>query len=115
MLTSRHLPPQRFNKTTQNTRKNFELDQNCLRFGGRLNVRYGSKADIGALPINVRFTPKSRHRNSVTECPLCAKSGHRNGLAGNLCLTAESRFRMVLSGCRLGQIPEARQRRASSV
>src|SRR6516164_4269281 len=24
---------------------------------------------------NVRFTPKSGHRNSVVECPLCAKSG----------------------------------------
>jgi hypothetical protein len=40
------------------------------------NVRYGSKADIGAFPINVRFTSKSGHRNSVTECPLCAKSRH---------------------------------------
>jgi hypothetical protein len=40
------------------------------------NVRFGSKADIGALPINVRFTPKSGHWNSVVECPLCAKSGH---------------------------------------
>ena len=26
------------------------------------NVRFGSKADIGARPINVRFTPKSEHR-----------------------------------------------------
>jgi hypothetical protein len=25
------------------------------------NVRFGSKADIGAHPINVRFTPKSGH------------------------------------------------------
>ena len=25
------------------------------------NVRFGSKADIAASPINVRFTPKSRH------------------------------------------------------
>jgi len=40
------------------------------------NVRFGSKADIGGPPIDVRFTPKSGHRNSVTECPLCAKSGH---------------------------------------
>jgi hypothetical protein len=39
------------------------------------NVRFGSKADIGGPPIDVRFTPKSGHRNSVTECPLCAKSG----------------------------------------
>src|SRR5262249_24524969 len=28
-----------------------------------------SKADV-------RFTPNSGHRNSVVECPLCAKSGH---------------------------------------
>jgi hypothetical protein len=27
-----------------------------------LNVRFGSKTDIGALPINVRFTPESGHR-----------------------------------------------------
>ena len=26
-----------------------------------VHVRFGSKADIGALPINVRFTPKSGH------------------------------------------------------
>src|SRR5262249_7931086 len=41
------------------------------------NVRFGSLADIEALPLNVRFTPKSRHWNSVCECPLCAKSGHQ--------------------------------------
>src|SRR5215469_15005801 len=26
--------------------------------------------------LNVRFTPKSGHRNSVAGCLLCAKSGH---------------------------------------
>src|SRR5262249_31824985 len=41
----------------------------------RNHVRFGSKADIGACPRHVRFTPKSGHRNSVVECPLCAKSG----------------------------------------
>jgi len=25
--------------------------------------------------VNVRFTPKSGHWNSIVECPLCAKSG----------------------------------------
>ena len=40
------------------------------------NVRFGSKADIGARPRDVRFTPKSGHWNSVSKCPLCAKSGH---------------------------------------
>src|SRR6516164_2264538 len=39
-------------------------------------VRFGSKADIGGGAADVRFTPKSGHRNSVVECPLCAKSGH---------------------------------------
>jgi len=41
----------------------------------RADVRFGSKADIAASPINVRFTPKSGHRNSAAKCPLCAKSG----------------------------------------
>jgi len=40
------------------------------------NVRFGSKADMTAIPIDVRFTPKSRHRNSTARRPLCAKSGH---------------------------------------
>jgi len=40
------------------------------------NVRFGSKADILHRSADVRFTPKSRHWNSVAECPLCAKSGH---------------------------------------
>ena len=41
-----------------------------------IDVRFGSKADIGARLRDVRFTPKSGHWNSVVECPLCAKSGH---------------------------------------
>src|SRR5262249_25771635 len=40
-----------------------------------MNVRFGSKADIRSKKIDVRFTPKSGHRLSVLECPLCAKSG----------------------------------------
>jgi len=40
------------------------------------DVRFGSKADIGEGPTDVRFTPESGHRNSVVECPLCAKSRH---------------------------------------
>jgi len=40
------------------------------------NVRFGSKADIGARLDHVRFTPKSRHRGARMSCPLCAKSGH---------------------------------------
>jgi hypothetical protein len=34
------------------------------------NVRFGSKADIGARPSHVRFTSESGHWNSVAECPL---------------------------------------------
>jgi hypothetical protein len=33
-----------------------EVDKTALS-----NVRFGSKADIAAFPINVRFTPKSGH------------------------------------------------------
>ena len=43
---------------------------------GLRDFRFGSIAEIRRRPINVRFTPKSGHRNSVVECPLCAKSGH---------------------------------------
>src|SRR5262249_26646210 len=57
--------------------------QNAIRRGelnrqhrAEADVRFGSKADIGEHSINVRFTPKSGHRNSVVECPLCAKSRH---------------------------------------
>src|SRR5262249_61765764 len=39
------------------------------------NVRFGSKADIAALPINVRYTPESGHRRVRVPRPLCAKSG----------------------------------------
>jgi hypothetical protein len=36
----------------------------------RFNVRFGSKADIAASPTNVRFTPKSGHWLSLSQCPL---------------------------------------------
>ena len=34
------------------------------------DVRYGSKADIGVRPRDVRFTPNSGHRLSALGCPL---------------------------------------------
>src|SRR5262249_57777772 len=34
----------------------------------RQNVRFGSKADIAPGQVNVRFTPESGHRNSLTGC-----------------------------------------------
>jgi hypothetical protein len=38
------------------------------------HVRFGSKADIGAPPINVRFTPESRHKSWPTSGPTPAAS-----------------------------------------
>jgi hypothetical protein len=40
------------------------------------NVRFGSKADIAARPVNVCFTPESGHSLIAPGCPLCAKSRH---------------------------------------
>jgi hypothetical protein len=44
------------------------------------DVRFGSEADILRDLRDVRFTPNSGHWNSVSKCPLCAKSGlmHRS-------------------------------------
>jgi hypothetical protein len=39
------------------------------------NVRFGSLADIGVCPRDVRFTPESGHWESAARFPLCAKSG----------------------------------------
>jgi hypothetical protein len=47
--------------------RNLDLDHHASRFG--------SKADIGARPINVRFTPNSGHWLSASGCLLCAISG----------------------------------------
>ena len=33
-------------------------------------------ASLNSAGLNVRFTPKSGHWNSVVECPLCAISRH---------------------------------------
>src|SRR6516164_8421479 len=40
------------------------------------HLRFGSKADMTACLDDVRFTPKSGHRNSLAGCLLCAKSRH---------------------------------------
>ena len=39
-------------------------------------VRFGSKADINAVLIDVCFTPKSGRRFGLSGCLLCAKSRH---------------------------------------
>jgi hypothetical protein len=41
-----------------------------------VDIRFGSKADIGGSLANVCFTPNSGHRISAAKCPLCAKSRH---------------------------------------
>jgi hypothetical protein len=51
-------------------------DQFALQKSRTADVRFGSKADIGAGATDVRFTPKSGHRLSALGRPLCAKSGH---------------------------------------
>jgi hypothetical protein len=35
-------------------------------------ARFGSLADIGARPINVRFAPESGHGGAMAGCPLSA-------------------------------------------
>src|SRR5262249_55808661 len=39
------------------------------------HVRFGSITDVPQRLTDVRFTPESRHWNSVWKCPLSAKSG----------------------------------------
>src|SRR6516165_7144037 len=57
-------------KTIEITRRPLAREAKCPE------VRFGSKADIAASLINVRFTPKSGHQQSALGCPLCAKSRH---------------------------------------
>ena len=47
------------------------------------NVRYGSKADIATVSVNVRFTPESGHRNSIVECPPVSQVGKLIPAPGN--------------------------------
>jgi len=55
----------------------------------RPNVRFGSKADIGAYTRHVRFTPKSGHWLSVLGCPLVPKA--------DICAAANSRYSITSS------------------
>jgi hypothetical protein len=48
------------------------------------NIRFGSKADIPAPQINVRFTPNSGHRNSVEECTAANNQQSRTNADGFL-------------------------------
>src|SRR5262249_23137225 len=47
------------------------------------HVRFGSLADIATDQLNVCFTPKSGHWNSVARCLLCAKSRHTEAPRGH--------------------------------
>jgi hypothetical protein len=44
------------------------------------NVRFGSKADVTLLNLDVRFTPESGHSRTRSGCLLWAISGHQFGL-----------------------------------
>ena len=51
------------------------------------HVRFGSKADIGARPINVCFTLKSGHHRARSPCPFCAKSRNWVGSLWSMALS----------------------------
>jgi hypothetical protein len=76
------------------------------------NVRFGSKADIETRRFDVRFTPESGHRLSVSACPLCAKSGHQFGLEcngpGTLCVIM-GRLHITPEVDAISFTPQARQ------
>jgi hypothetical protein len=57
------------------------------------NVRFGSLADIGDRKIDVRFTPKSGHRQLPLSCPLCAKGRHMQLQCSKLALIRSPRQR----------------------
>jgi hypothetical protein len=42
----------------------------------KIDFRFGSLADIGTKPNDVRFAPESGHVRCTRLCPLCANSGH---------------------------------------
>src|SRR5690348_17338023 len=65
----------RLSATSSNV--NLRREATCARKPQlELHVRLGSKADIEERPSDVRFTPKSGHRLSLSPCPLCATFGH---------------------------------------
>src|SRR5262249_47941240 len=37
------------------------------------DIRFGSKADIAASPIDVGYFPECRHRSARSRCPCCAR------------------------------------------
>jgi hypothetical protein len=55
----------------------------ALQQPSTVHVRFGSKADIGLVAADVRFTPKSGHGSARFECPLCARFRHQHFREGN--------------------------------
>ncbi len=69
-----------------------------------LDVRFGSKADMGACVRDVRFTPESGHGPGRQKCPLSAKSGHSDQPQGE---AGEDR-RQDRHACPLRHVPTGR-------
>ena len=62
-------PPSRKSNTIFEPELRTALQQN-----GRVDVRFGSKADVEVPAPDVRFTPKSGHRRREYGCPLVPKA-----------------------------------------
>jgi len=60
------------------------MEHNRVQMLTKLDVRFGSKADIAAFRNDVRFTPESGHVRCNLECPLWAKSGHHQAALNRL-------------------------------
>jgi hypothetical protein len=52
------------------------MEHNRIQMLTKLDVRFGSKADIAAFRNDVRFTPESGHVRCTSACLLWANSGH---------------------------------------
>jgi hypothetical protein len=59
--------------------KNFDSGCSSFQLDDRSRRDHHSLGDLSKLPLSdVRFTPKSGHRQATVECPLCAKTGSRS-------------------------------------
>ena len=67
-----------------------------------VNVRFGSKADIGLASVDVRFTPKSGHGRVLAECPLCAISRHQLASDWPFIAAPNPLLRLVFRHCNHG-------------
>jgi hypothetical protein len=56
------------------TIKRLPVSSGSVCFSNSANVRFGSKADIGLAPVDVRFTPESGHSLRLSECQLGPKA-----------------------------------------